>query len=209
MVDLPKTQPAPDRHQLGFAVEVVHEFEFLAKLGFKLVERSDTLACFETSRRLVRVFHGRGSYELGVEIGRWVEVNGARREQVFPLRDVVSLQSDPSEAICGGTTATTPEQVRKFLRQLSEWTKRFAFPLLTDGDELFDELGACNAARGVAQRDTQRAALLRARADEAWQRRDFDLVVAAYTEIDLELSTIELKPSERGRMQYALKASQA
>lgn len=206
MVEIGTTAPGPDRGRLGFATVAPEQFSFLLGLGFALTELSDTIARYESNRRLVRVFHGRGSYELGVEIGRWIEVDGVSREQAFPLRDVVALRRDPAEAGFGGTSATTAESVRKFVALLAGWTREFAGPLLSDGDQLFDQLSESNAARGQAERDELRASRLRARADEAWQRKDFGRVVNAYSEIESELPAVALKASERGRLDYAVKS---
>lgn len=195
----------PERGRLGFARVAVQEFGFLLKFGFELVEVSDTLARYQNDRRVVRVSHERGSYELGVAVGRWVDIDGVRREQAFPLQDLVALQRNPSEVGYGGTSATTAESVSKFLRQLAMWTREFAAPLLRNGDVWFERLSHENAVRAEAERDGFRASQLRSRAQDAWQRREFGAVVNAYSEIDRELLAVELRPSERGRLDYALR----
>jgi len=206
MVEKPRTKPGPDRHHLGFADAVSEAFGFLLGRGFRLVELSDTFARYETNRRFVRVFHGRGSYELGVEIGRWIEIDGTLHEQFFPLRDVVSLTTDLDTIGFGGTSATTEESVRKFITRLAAWTEQYGLELAANGDGLFDQLSQRNAARGAADRDVQRARLLRARADEAWRAQDFANVVNAYGEIDSELASVTLSASERAKLNYAVKA---
>jgi hypothetical protein len=206
MVEMPRTAPGPDRYRLGFADAVSDAFGFLLGRGFQLVELSETFAPYEAARRFVQVSHGRGSYELGVEIGRWTELDGVPHEQLFSLRDVVSLTTDPAAIGFGGTSATTAETVRKFITRLAAWTQEYASPLISDGEDLFQALRARNSAWFDAEQDAQRARLLRSRADEAWRARDFANVVNAYTELDRELTTVELRPSERGRLAYALKA---
>jgi hypothetical protein len=209
LTEMPRTAPGPERSRLGFAATVSEEFAFLHGLGFHLMELTDTLVRYETDRRLVRVFHGRGSYELGVEIGRWIEVDGVRSEQVFPLPDVIVRERDLADVGYGGTSATTVELVRKFVVRLAGWTRQFALPLLTDGDEIFAELSASNAAKGAAEREQQRASQLRVRANDAWRQRSFGTVIACYTEIDTKLPTVELSGVERGRLKYSRKALKA
>jgi hypothetical protein len=203
--------PSLQRGSLGFAVSATREFDFLLALGFRVTEITDTLVRYDGPRRFVRVFHGRSSYEAGVQIGRRVNIEGVDAEQAFPLRSVIKLRSDPSQLGYVGTTARTAELLHRFIHQLAAWTQEFALPLLDDGDELFDRLSALNAAEFNAENDVQRTTMLRRRADEAWRRRNFDVVLQAYEEIDAELSTVELKASERGRLSYArrmLKAAQ-
>ena len=202
---MPEFEPGPERDRLGFAVAASEEFGFLLELSFRQADLNVTFARYETDRRFVNVFHGRGSYELGVEIGRWVDVKGERREQRFPLRHVIVLERDPAEVGYGGTSATTAELVRRFVRSLAEWTREFASPLLTDGDDLFERLREANSAWYQSWQHETSAERLRARADEAWRQRDFGTVVSIYTEIDSQLPTVQLKASERGRLEYARK----
>ena len=49
----------PERARLGFADAASAQFAFLLRLGFRLVELTDTIARYEGDRRVVRVFHGR------------------------------------------------------------------------------------------------------------------------------------------------------
>lgn len=206
MVEMPRTSPGPERALLGFAVAAQETFSFLLGQGFTLMELSDTLARYESGWRIVRVFHGRASYELGVEVGRWVEVAGTRREQSFPLRDVVALRRDPVDVGFGGTTATSPPAVRRVMALLADWTREYAGPLVSGGDELFEVLSERNAERGRVEQEGLRAQRLRDRAEEAWRRRDFGAVALAYSEIESELHSVTLKASERGRLDYARKA---
>ena len=165
VIHINKTQTVPERSRLGFAAVVPEEFKFLSEMGLRLVKLGDTFAHYEGERRFIKVFHGRASYELGVQIGRWIAVDNMRCEQAFPLRDVVSLRCDPAQVGYNGTSATTAEQVSKFLQQLAAWTRDFAERLLIDGDDAFNPLSEVNAAQGEIQHDQIRAMRLRERAE--------------------------------------------
>lgn len=97
MVGSHSLAPGAARDRLGFAVVAASKFRFLLDRGFRQVEGGDTLAQYETSRRLVRVVHGRGFYELGVQIGRWIAVDDGLAEQAFSLHDVIALEREPAK----------------------------------------------------------------------------------------------------------------
>lgn len=78
-------------------------------------------------------------------------------------------------------------------------------PLLTDGDDLFEAMSELNTVLSESYLEGIRAARLRARADDAWRRRDLETVLLAYSEIERELVTVTLRASERGRLDYARK----
>ena len=66
-------EPGPERAQFGFKDAVLSSFKFLGDFGLRRVEEKLTLVRYESSEVLLNVYHGRASYELGVEIGRLKE----------------------------------------------------------------------------------------------------------------------------------------
>lgn len=60
----------PGRAKLRFAEAVRREFEFLERIfGFRCTEESPTFVRYESDYVFVNVFHGRGSFEIGIELG--------------------------------------------------------------------------------------------------------------------------------------------
>jgi hypothetical protein len=53
-----------------FKDAVLSNFEFLHTYGLKPVEEDVTFVRYESDAAFVNVYHGRGSFEIGVEIGR-------------------------------------------------------------------------------------------------------------------------------------------
>ena len=202
--NMPTTSPGPDRSRLGFADVVNESFAFLvSRFGFRLVDAQPTFVRYESERAFVNVFHGRGSYELGVEIGHWVDLDDDRVEERFPLGDVIALDHDPSTVGYRSFATTEKEPLARFVAQLAEWMQRFA-PRALEGDvTTFDRLRVENARQSQATQEGWRVSRLRSAADEAWHRKDWGRVVDAYREMVTELRTVELKPSELRRLRYA------
>jgi len=201
---MPTTAPGPDRSRLGFAEAVEANFGFLVReFGFRLVDVQSTFVRYESERAFVNVYHGRGSFELGVEFGRWIDIDGDLVEQKFPLGDVIALDHDLAAVGYRSFATTEKEPLGRFVAQLAEWTERFARRALEGDGATFDAVSLENARRSQEMQEGWRATRLRAAADEAWHNKDWGRVVDAYGEMVSELRTVELKPSELRRLRYA------
>ena len=193
------------RVALGFESCAAVEFNFLESVfGLRIMARNETRVRYESTTRFVNVFHGSFSYEIGVELGRWVTIDGVSVEQSFPIQSILSM-CNQGRQLDKALTATTSAQVVLSLKRLARLTSKYARSLLADGDALFEELSTANAKWSQEYLEGIRASRLRATADEAWQHGDLRAVTLAYTEIDSELDKISLRPSERARLQYAQK----
>ena len=195
------TEPTVNRERLGFPDAVEVAFRFLEDRGFRCVSELSTFVRFEHDEVFVNVFHGRSSYELGVEVGHRALVHDNLVEEKFALSDLVSI-SDPAMTL-PGFAAVTSEQVKKFVPQLAKLTERFGGSMLNGDLAAFTALRLDTAARSEAMREGWRASQLRERADLAWQDKDFGRVVDAYGEMASELRTVGLRPSELARLKYA------
>src|SRR5687767_11892121 len=65
-----KLEPGMDRWRLGFKEAVLANFGFLQQIGFKPVTEDVTFVRYESKTVFVNVYHGRASFEIGVEVGR-------------------------------------------------------------------------------------------------------------------------------------------
>lgn len=204
---MPVTEPGPWRGRLGFAPAVHDAFGFLeSEAGLRPGRADATFVRYEGARRFVNVFHGRASYALGVEVGRWIDVEGSRVEQAFPLDTAIAV-SRPS-GVEGFTTftAVTASSVARFLPQLATWTRDIIVPIVVADDDVAFELMSETSARMSDQYlQEARAATLRRHARSAWSDKDFAGVAIAYREILGDLPLVPLKPSERERLRIAEK----
>ena len=187
----PQAAAGPAREQLGFLPAARARFEFLLELGFREVVAEPIYLRLERDDMFVEVFHGRASYELGVEFGRWVRVDDDVVEQKFHLIDVLPVLTPGVRFVA--RTATSQEQVARFVDELASTARLAADHLQRGGADAFDRISDAVAARSEEYLDGLRADRLRARAEDAWHRKDFASVIAAYEEIDSELETVELR----------------
>jgi hypothetical protein len=198
---MPTTEPGAHRARLGFVDAVEASFVFLERdFGMRRVRAEPTFVRYDGERRFVNVFHGRGSYELGVEIGHWMELDGDQIEERFGLRQVVEMARDPGTVGFQAFTASDAGAVARFVPRLAGWTREFAGPVIAaDDDTAFDRM----RSQVARESDLYLAEIARRRAELAWRRNDFDAVVLAYRQILDELTLAELKPSELARLHYA------
>ena len=79
------------REQFGFPEAVLASFRFLVEdFGFSVVEHEPTYVRFESREVFVNLYHGRGSYELGVEIGERLKGDNTP-ERSFTLREIIGM----------------------------------------------------------------------------------------------------------------------
>jgi hypothetical protein len=201
---MPTTEPSLDRARFGFVEAIRSAFSFLSDRDFEMRSAGPTFVRYESPAAFVNVFHGRGSYELGVEVGRWVPRNGEQMEQKFPLSDVIELTGYAGEAGLRPLVATDPEAVKQFVTLLADWTRAYADRALSGDNQFFSELSRRAAARSDALQAQWHADRLREDADNAWRGKDYPAVDRAYTAL-AELPSISLTQSELGRLSYARK----
>ena len=172
--EMPRTAPGLDRWRLGFAEAVEANFGFLVRdFGFRLVDAQPTFVRYESERAFVNVFHGRASFELGVEIGRWVELDGELVEKKYTLDDVIALDHDLSAVGYRSYATSDKEPLGRFVAQLADWTQRFGSRVLKGDPATFDSLRAQRVRMSRTLLEGWRAERLRAAADDAWHRKDW------------------------------------
>jgi hypothetical protein len=168
-----------------FASAVTARFGFLADLGFFLVESLPTLVCYRNGDRQIRIYHGRSSYEIGLEFV-W---GGAD----YSLLEVIRGADPEAAAQHRNWAATTPESVAEGLTQLEGLLTRFGTRAMQGDAELFRELDISRESAGKEYAFDVLARQIRPRAAEAFQRGDYRAAADLYGEIASRLSPAEAK----------------
>lgn len=197
--------PGSDRRSaLGFVDAVLERFAFLEPFGLLLSKFEPTFVRYESEERFVNVFHGRSSYEIGVEVGRWVDTKDGVAVETYPLAYLDAIREQDSGPTVRGLTAVSREQVASFVAEVAGWAQVLLPNALTpSSDQVFAELQAEVVRESQLYLQRKRSEVLRERAGLAWREGDFHRVVLAYSEIIEELPLVSLRPSELKRLQYA------
>jgi hypothetical protein len=105
-----------NRSELFFAEAVEKHFSFLHEHEFKRVQSAPTFVRFESSRSYVNVYHGRRSYEIGLEIGL---LNLGSDEISHSMSEIIRLIEPEELAKYRDYMSNTPEGVAEGVRRLA------------------------------------------------------------------------------------------
>jgi len=179
--------------RLGFVNLVLRAFAFLLRLGFVVARRDGTFVRFEKENVFVNVYHGRSSYQVGLELGR------VHESDIYSLHELLSAMTpaDIEQARC---QTTDPEMLERCLSSIAATIEQRCGHLLTGDVNAFEKLDAAVAPR-------RRAATLQAqfgavidRADKAWEAKEFSKAAALY-----EKSEPGLDETRMRRLEYLRK----
>jgi hypothetical protein len=197
--DMFRADPGKDRGQLGFKDAVLSSFGFLHTYELNPVEEEVTFIRYESAVVFVNVYHGRGSFEIAVEIGR------LDRTERYGLDYIVSWagkQAWGSEGFGRGTMfqVSTRNGVRNIVPKVAELVKKYGDPFLSGQPAFYDELQKANERASVAYEQEQMLNRIRAEADAAWKARDFARVAELLQPVRACLTEVASK-----RLAYAEK----
>jgi hypothetical protein len=180
-----------DRRSLGFAKEVRAFFSFLeVQWGFKCVRQEKTFVRYESADVYVNVYHGRSSFEIGVEIGN------KSSEHSFSLEALVALFDKKLSREYWATGGRTAEAVRRALKKLSEGLSHYGDSALSGHQSIFDRLEQLRIDRSAAMALDSKAYQIRPKAEAAFRRGDYKEAVKLFSLIEAALSSIEKKKLE-------------
>lgn len=179
--------------RLDFVGSATKSFAFLQRWGFALTRREATLARFESDRVFLNVYHGRSSYQLGLELGR---LSGGDAYSLYELLRALA-PADIERARCQTTDA---EVLARCLASVAAIIEQHCEALLRGDGNAFAALSAAVAPhRKAITLDAQFGAIID-RADKAWESKDFSEAIALY-----EKSAPALDETRMRRLEYLRK----
>ncbi len=198
-------EPGPDRWKLGFKEAVLENFTFLRRYGYRRVRADVTFVRYETPwykfrrRFYVNVYHARGGYDLGVEIG---PVDNDQEQATLLGILIWSNAPEVKNWRIGGTLwrAETRDAVQTLVPKLAELVRRFADPFLRGDPEAIKSLRKMNKEAYAVWRSN---APKRHQATLAWEAKDFEGVAAIYETFENELYAEEKERLAEARKELA------
>lgn len=179
--------------RLGFVDHVLSAFAFLLRLGFVVTRCEATFVRFEKDNVFVNVYHGRASYQVGLELGRLLDGD------VYSLHELFRVLA-PSEIEQARCQTTNSEVLRQCLASIAATIEQHCDALLAGNANAFEKVGATIAPlRKAATLQAQFGATID-RADKAWELKDFSKAADLY-----ERSAPALDETRMRRLEYLRK----
>ena len=185
----------PNREQLQFPVLVRQAFEFLeTDYGFTCCEENETYVRYEANGVFVSVYHGRRSYEVGIEIGlEEIHLNSG-----FGIGTLISIYSENNDKKRYYKIASSVDKIKEFLSELSCLLKKYGDQALRGDKAVFILM----KRKMDEYWGRMRADQIRIKASEAFKKRDYKKATSLY-----ESMSDFLAESERKKLEYARKKS--
>jgi hypothetical protein len=186
------------RSALGFQNAVFKEFAFLEKeFGYWRAESNETRVRYETDASFVNIYHGRTSFEVGVEIGQ--RASSPDREERFGLIDILELAGVRRELGFEGFQASDRARVEMVVKKAAEFVHLYAVHAIRGEEEAFSLLRATQQKLSDSFLNEMAMSRLREQASAAWAKKDYAKLISLYEPVAGKLSAPELKKLDYAR----------
>ncbi len=189
------TEHVTDRSVLRFAEEVKGRFSFLETLGLHCVRSEATFVRFESPRISTNVYHGRRSFEIGLEVESTLSPTDS-----YSFSEILRLVDREQGEQYRNYATHTAQGVAEGVGKLAELFQRcVAAGILTD-KQLFVRLKL--QRQELARNYALETQLVQARrkSEAAWREKDYAAVVKALKPLRDALAATEV-----GKLEFAEK----
>lgn len=189
------TGSVSDRSLLRFAEEVKEHFLFLEALGFRCVRSEVTFVRFESPRVSINLYHGRQSFEIGLEIESVPSL-----ENAYSFSEILRLVDRKLGEHYRNYATHTPRGVAEGVGQLAELFQRCIAADILNDTQLFSRL---KFQREVLSKNYALETQLeqaRRKSEAAWRKKDYAAVIKALKPFSADLTVTEV-----GKLKFAEK----
>lgn len=184
-------EPNSERERLGFRDAVLSSFKFLAEFRLRPVEKQMTLVRYQSRHAFLNVYHGRASYELGIQIGRLADPKKTLSiDTIIDLAGAYKAEGFGQHAMF---QVSTREGVQEFVPKLAALVEKYAGPLLRNDDSAWAAALNLTARRCAEYEKEVHLGHVREKAEAAWHAKDYVRFVELYEPVRQDLTEIEAK----------------
>jgi uncharacterized protein (DUF1330 family) len=184
-------EASPERAKLEFKDTVLSSFKFLSGFGLRPVEEKTTFVRYESPEVFVNVYHGRASFELGVEVGRLTEPN-----EKVTLHDLVAWAGAEKTEGFGQHVmfqVSSRDGVKEFVPKLARLLENYGVPFLKAEGNAYRAVGEIRSQAAVEYENQVHLRDVRKKAQVAWHAKDYARVVELISPLHEELTEVEAK----------------
>lgn len=187
-----------DRSLLWFAEEVKTRFSFLETLGFRCVRSEVTFVRFESSRVSINVYHGRRSFEIGLEIE-----SAPSSTEAYSFSEVLRLVDRQQAEHYRNYATHTAQGVAEGVRRLAGLFHRCVAAGILNDNQIFSRLKL--QREELSRQYALETQLEQARriSEAAWRKKDYATVVKALKPLRAALKASEVRKLEFAEKQLA------
>jgi hypothetical protein len=187
------------RMQLGFTSEVLSTFHFLTQdYDFKCVKTDITFVRYESGSIFINIYHGRRSYELGVEIGK-LEKDPNAQEIGYTIGEIMDFAGVRKDLKFTFFQSSNRDQIKILVRKLAEYVKSYAGPILNGDLKILKKVQILQKEKSDAYIKEMNFRHIREMADVAWKQKDYVKFVGLYSPVEGDLTSVEAKKLEYAR----------
>lgn len=190
------SEPHFERSLLRFSEEVKVHFAFLVDYGFHCSRSQETLMRFESERLAINVFHGRQSYEIGLQLE---DVLGS---ESYSFSEVLRLVNYGRAEHYRDYATRTVEGVAAGVRELASLFRKCVDTGVLNDSEFFRQLKMQREVRAKSYALETQLVQARMESESAWGEKDFSRVVQILTPLQEHLSLSELRKLEYAKKQF-------
>lgn len=184
-----------DRRKLRFAEAVEEQFGFLQEHGFRRVQSEPSFVRFESRHAYVNIYHGRQSFEIGLEVGSFIV---GEEETSYSMSEIIRLV-EPSKADgYRNYAARSLNDVTEGVRALALLFRRYFEAGVLDDSDLIERLRKDRETWSWKYAKEVNLTHARQNLDIAWRAKDYAKVVEL-----LRPLRDALTPTELHKLEYA------
>ena len=188
------------RIQLRFSEEVQTRFNYLVDTyDFRCVKVETTFVRYESDHIFINIYHGRSSFEIGLEIGQLF--SGIKNEDAYNLSWLIKLDDSKKAMDYRLYVAKSADLVKKGIYQLCELFKEHAGEAIIGDEHTFKLLAKLREDWSESFAQEIMAGQVRPKANTAFSKKNYAEATYLYESISSELTPAELKKLKFARKQ--------